>query len=451
MTTIDLLLAPLYLLIIYALAYRHRGKYEENHPLRPYFIPALSIKLFGGILFAMVYQIYYKGGDTFWFFQGIEVLYEAFLENPAKGLELLTLDGYQYEGSTLIYTHKIWWFKDDNSYMVIKFGSVLSLFAFGNYTALTLLFSVFSFIGLWKLLKVFYDWMPQLHREFVISIFYIPSVFFWGSGIMKDTIMIGSFGIVVYCFYQIFYKKQRQIKYFLLLIFFSWIMLKIRSFVFFTLAPTLMFSLYVLYSNKIKSAAIRTVIAPFLLSIMAVGAVFVIQFTANINARYNLESLEKRAYDTQWWHTKVQELEGGEGSAYSLGPPTKSVPELAARFPLAVNVTFFRPYFWEVNGPIMLQSALESLIILIFALVTLGKTGITAFVRYPLKDPILAFAISFSILYAFGVGVTSNNFGALVRYKIPAIPMLISSLYMLRHYAALNKVRKLPLLAATEK
>ncbi len=449
MTTLDLFLAPIYLIVIYALAYSHKNKHYKGHPLEPYFIPGLSIKIFGAILFGMVYQFYYRGGDTFWFYQGIEVFFETFLVDPIAYIKMLFIDAWEWTPDTSKYTSKIWWFKDDNSYTVIKVGGLFSLFSFGNFTVISLFFALFSFWGLWKLLKVFYDFTPALHKQFATAILFIPSVFFWGSGIMKDTLMIGSLGLVVYSFYMIFYKKDKRAKYFIGMIIFSYIMLKIRSFVFFTLAPTLLLSLYVMYSNKIKSAAVRTVVAPFLLSIMALGSIAVISFTSNVNSRYSLETLEKRAYDTQWWHTRVQEIEGDKGSGYSLGAPTTSVTGLASRFPLAVNVTLFRPYIWEINGPIMLQAALESIVIFMITLITLFKAGPSSFIRYPLKNPMLAFALSFGILYAFGVGVTSNNFGALVRYKIPAIPMYLCAIYMLR-YMAQNKDKKLPELDKTE-
>ncbi len=449
MTTLDLFLAPIYLIVIYALAYSHKNKHYKGHPLEPYFIPGLTIKIVGAILFGMVYQFYYRGGDTFWFYQGIEVIFATFLEDPAAAVQILFLNAWEWTPDTAQYTGKIWWFKDDNSFMVIKLGGLFSLFSFGSYAIISIFFALFSFWGMWKLLKVFYDRIPELHKQFAIAILFVPSVFFWGSGIMKDTMMIGSMGLVVYSFYMIFYKKEKRIKYYIALILFSYIMLKIRSFVFFTLAPTLLLSLYVLYSSRIKSAAVRTVVAPFLLGIMAIGSIGVISLTSNVNARYSLETLEKRAYDTQWWHNKVQELEGDKGSGYSLGEATTSIPGLAARFPLAVNVTLFRPYVWEINGPIMLQAALESIVVFFITLITLFKVGPGGFVRYSLKDPILAFALSFGILYAFGVGVTSNNFGALVRYKIPAIPLYLCALYILRYYAA-NKDKKLPELDKTE-
>jgi hypothetical protein len=41
----------------------------------------------------------------------------------------------------------------------------------------------------------------------------------------------------------------------------------------------------------------------------------------------------------------------------------------------------------------------------------------------------------FSITFAFSVGLTTSNFGALVRYKIPSIPFFLSSLIILYNLA----------------
>ena len=38
------------------------------------------------------------------------------------------------------------------------------------------------------------------------------------------------------------------------------------------------------------------------------------------------------------------------------------------------------------------------------------------------KDPNLVFCLVFSIIFAFAVGISSYNFGALSRYKIPCLP-----------------------------
>ena len=38
------------------------------------------------------------------------------------------------------------------------------------------------------------------------------------------------------------------------------------------------------------------------------------------------------------------------------------------------------------------------------------------------REPFLMFCMVFTLVFAFAVGFTSYNFGALVRYKIPCLP-----------------------------
>ncbi len=44
----------------------------------------------------------------------------------------------------------------------------------------------------------------------------------------------------------------------------------------------------------------------------------------------------------------------------------------------------------------------------------------------------------FSIFLAFAIGISTSNFGSLVRYKIPAMPFYVASLFIINHY---NKLR----------
>jgi hypothetical protein len=59
------------------------------------------------------------------------------------------------------------------------------------------------------------------------------------------------------------------------------------------------------------------------------------------------------------------------------------------------------------------------------------KNGIPKFARRIAKDPNLSFFLVFSLIFAFAVGVSSYNFGALSRYKIPCLPFYAAFLIIL--------------------
>jgi len=61
------------------------------------------------------------------------------------------------------------------------------------------------------------------------------------------------------------------------------------------------------------------------------------------------------------------------------------------------------------------------------------KVGVFSFVKYIFSKPMVMFLFVFAVFFAFAVGLTTSNFGSLVRYKIPCLPFLLASLYMIRY------------------
>ena len=50
--------------------------------------------------------------------------------------------------------------------------------------------------------------------------------------------------------------------------------------------------------------------------------------------------------------------------------------------------------------------------------------------------------IIFSLFFAFAVGISTSNFGSLVRYRIPLLPFYVSSLVIIRYMYEKEKVEK---------
>ncbi len=67
LTLWDLILGPIYLIILIAIARKMRDKrYPPGHALRQYYLKGLYAKFGGAIFIALVYQYYYRGGDIAW-------------------------------------------------------------------------------------------------------------------------------------------------------------------------------------------------------------------------------------------------------------------------------------------------------------------------------------------------------------------------------------------------
>src|SRR5205085_4209953 len=102
-------------------------------------------------------------------------------------------------------------------------------------------------------------------------------------------------------------------------------------------------------------------------------------------------------------------------------------------------------FFWEAKKAIVILSAFEALIFLYFSFRVFITNRSTLKVIF--KDPNIIFCLIFSIIFAFAVGISSYNFGALSRYKIPCLPFYAAFLVILYYHGK----EKEPVLKKTAK
>lgn len=426
---INFLTTPVYLLILFGLAYFIRPK-VTNRETSKYFIPALSAKFVGAISLGLIYQFYYGGGDTInAYHNGSIQIWKAFLDSPSIAFQLLTA-GKEYEGDTFMYASKIFSYGDLPTYFIVRVAGFFSLFTLNSYYANALLFASLSFSGSWALFHAFHKLYPHLTQKTAIIVLFIPSVVFWGSGILKDTITFAAVGWLFYAFSNIFLLKQTSTLNILLFIVSGAIILHIKIYIAFCLFPSLIILSIMNRNKKIRNKLVRVLIAPFLLVLAGVLAFQSVSYLGSINRLYSIDQFAHRAQVTAEWLRFVSNKQGG--SYYSLGDTDDFTNAgLARNFIPAVWVTLFRPYLWEVKNPVMLLSALESLAALFFFISILYKVGLLNVIKKTMTNPIILSFFIFSILFSFAIGASTYNFGSLVRYKIPMIPFFLMALLLL--------------------
>ena len=86
------------------------------------------------------------------------------------------------------------YFRDAQTFFVVRIASFFVILGAGSFIVSTMLFAYASYAGIWKLYQLFVMEFPELKKQMAIAILFIPSVFFWGSGIMKDTITLSAIG-----------------------------------------------------------------------------------------------------------------------------------------------------------------------------------------------------------------------------------------------------------------
>ncbi len=435
MKPIDLIIAPLTLLVLLLLAYFLR-EVSATEETKKYFFPALLLKMLGAIGVGLIYQFYYGGGDTFSYYtHGAAHIVNAFYENFSAGLKLLTANG-EFDPETYKYSSKIWMYRDQTSYFIVRIAAIFGVLTYNTYSSVALLFAFFSFWGLWLMYQSFYKIYPELNKWLAVSIFFVPTVFFWGSGILKDTVTLGATGFLVYSFIQLAFERKNMVWNSILMAFSIYLIISVKLYIFLSLMPALILWFFLYRIGRIRSAVARALVAPILLVVGGFLAYYVALKAGEDNKRYALdqiaETAQVTAYDIRYWTGR------DAGSGYSLGELDGTFESMIKLAPQAVNVALFRPYLWEVNNPLMLLSALEALFLLGLTIRLFYRNKLVH-IGQSLKSPIILFCLGFAIIFAFGVGISTYNFGTLSRYRIVMVPFFLMALFILDFHAQSKK------------
>jgi hypothetical protein len=200
--------------------------------------------------------------------------------------------------------------------------------------------------------------------------------------------------------------------------------------------PALILWFFFYRIGRIRSLVAKVMVAPALLVIGGGLAYWVALKAGEDNKRYALdqiaETAQVTAYDIRYWTGK------DAGSGYSLGELDGTFSSMIKLAPQAVNVALFRPYLWEVKNPLMLLSALEALLLLGLTLRVIIRNKFIH-LGQSIRSPIILFCLGFAIIFAFGVGISTYNFGTLSRYRIVMVPFFLMALFLLDFHSQSKK------------
>jgi len=430
-TITDYLLLPLFLFLVFVIAAYCRNKYyPPKHPLRGYFMWGFSVKIFGSILIGLIYHYYYKGGDTFLYWELTQTINSSLQDSFRTWFRIITSFADTYDVDVYPYTSKMEAYNSPAEYVVSAVGAFLGLFTLTTYLPTTVLYCSLSFIGIWKMFVVFTKLYPRLKKQMAFAFLFLPSVVLWGSGFLKDTLTFSCIGWVVHYVYLIFYENKKIFLNSLKAFFFLYIIYIIKSYIVMAFLPAILLWGVGLLSYKIKNARLNVVARYFLYSV-AIVALIVIggRMQTQLFGEYNVESVAFKSMATREYLYRISSEQ--DGSGYSLGDMDPTLLGMLERAPAAVNVTLFRPYPWEARKPIVMLSALEALFFLGFTIVVIFRNNPLRVLKRVMADETLQFCLIFTFIFAFAVGISTSNFGSLSRYKIPCMPFYTAFLFII--------------------
>ena len=94
---------------------------------------------------------------------------------------------------------------------IIRLNAFFRFFSLGHYYVHVVFINFLSFTGLFCLYKSFLNYLPEKKTELLFLTFLMPSMMFWGSGLLKDGLLISGFGIFIYSLKILEILKKKKI------------------------------------------------------------------------------------------------------------------------------------------------------------------------------------------------------------------------------------------------
>jgi hypothetical protein len=307
----DYILTPLYLGLVYALAFAIRPSVTNKYT-KPYFIPALSLKLLGAIALGILYHTIYAG-DTNNYFRHASIIYHAFGDSFGTGLHLITTDGTLTPDVAPYASQMTWFGPDSKEYFVIRVAAIGSLIGFNTYSVTALLFAVLSFTGMWAMYMTFAKVRPQVYKELAIAVFFLPSVFFWGSGLLKDSLCLGALGWLFYAFYRGAIEKKNIIRCLIIGVLAAKVITSMKVYILLAFVPPAALWVFNENTERIRSAAVRWVVRPIFIAAGLAVATYAMSAVAATDARFNIDKIGAQSKITADYLQEVSQRENGSG------------------------------------------------------------------------------------------------------------------------------------------
>lgn len=355
--------------------------------------------------------------DIFRFYDDATIISQAAFTDTGNYLKMITGIGDDNAELDKYYSKTNNWYSGDkskiisNNHFIIRYLSFISLLTFGSYGATVVLTVFFAFTGLFWVFRFFYSRLPDKKWLIFFVVFFTPSLVFWTSGLLKESLIIGFIGLSLNC--GGFALKGRQPIARLIIFFISLVFLfQLRA---------ISASLWILailpfvwnYYRPKQNAFISYFIFIFIAFSLASESQKIIT-----NGVYDILVQKKQAFE----QLAVDNQAGSFIETSNLEPSTIS---MLKNIPEALGNTLFRPYPWEVKNPIMALALVENILILAMLLLAIIVRQKKIY-NYNLVYFTFIFAFSYFII----IGLTVPVLGAISRYRV--IPLLFFELGLIQ-------------------
>ena len=411
----EVLLTLLYTAFFSYLVYKTKLFHAEGISARTSVL-LFNLKVLAGVFLALVYTFYYgdrTSGDIYKYFDDGKVIFNVLFTDPLAYFQIVLGINTDSQHLREILETTWHWYKpfetplyNDNR-TIIRFNALAHIISFGSLGVHTVLMCFLSYIGLLAMYKTFVGYLKGKELELIFVVFLLPSPIFWGSGVLKEGILLFGLGCFLFSWNKLLkfpFKWQM-----LALLFISLMILSVsKIYVLLALLPPLVAYSWCYLTHQ------KYVVVKYL-SIFFVGFLG----TLTLHMIFPEFDLLQMMANKQRDFINVA-IEWGAKSLYDIPILEPNIWSLIKGIPLAVLNVITRPHLLEVNNAMMLMAALEN-----FLLMTIMAICILFSKKKIDNWNFMFFCIGFVVILFTLIGLITPILGALVRYKIPALPFLL--------------------------
>ena len=370
----------------------------NSSPVKKFYFPALFFKVACGMLLGMLYFYYYKNGDTVFYFQ------------EASTLLKIPLDEYFQE----VFFTKIPY--DQRSTLpMVKITSLVLWMTGSNYWLATIYFSLFSFFGSFY----FVHQLTKKYLEFklaaVISFCFYPSVVFWSSGVLKESVVFGMIMFVSGIFLRFHFWRKVEIWHLLIVGFGAWLMIVLKYYIAAVFLPVIVIMLLVSltqHNTRIKNILplYKYLAITFLIGVAVVWASS-LQYNLNLTRVFSVLKYNQE---------QIRSIGNPENLIYFFDE-SQSVLLVLPNLVIALLSGLFGPVFPQMSSFLQVMLCVENLMVLTLFFTSLKRKIIVA----DDNKVVIYGAVFYILILATLLPYSTPDFGTLIRYKVYFMPFFI--------------------------
>ncbi len=372
------------------------------------FALAVAARLAAGVALGLLYTYYYIGeGDTFLFFHDATLVTSAgrgdfglFLQFPFSADSGLPLVNNQ-----------------PRSLFFIWIVAGINFLTGSNYWLTSCWLSLFSFAGAWYLVRMITLHFPRLQWAATISFLFFPSVVFWSSGVIKESLAFGGLCFLSGFLLVLFTKGRPRFLDYILAAVSLYLLLNLKYYWAAVFFPSVGTAWLVKFWPQHRYWSI-TKLTSIWLALFVTTCLLVSRLHPNFHFQNFLEVIKINhdafvAFSQQTLYIHFYRLEATWTS-------------IVMNAPWALLSGLVRPFLFEARTSLQVLGGLENLILLVLLLFQIFR------VQVPSGNNRLIFfsLVTYVSVLCIFLALSTPNFGTLSRYRIGFLPYFVFLLMM---------------------